>query len=98
MKLYYIDKSDEFCWDIKFIKRKMQIEGYTELTVYEAKPERIEDVFFCREFGEWGDKGECGKSCDKYSPRNKKSGCCKHYSNISYEATDKTKIIKLKQK
>jgi hypothetical protein len=50
----------------------------TELKVYKAKRITGIDDFYCREFNEIGEKGNCGNECESYKPRNGKSGCCKH--------------------
>ena len=98
-KLYFGNESDEFCYNEKYFQNLMIETNSDSCTVYEAEKEKIEGVFFCKEFQEWGDKGEgtCGILCDEYSPRNGKSGCCRHYSNINYSA-GKEVILNFKNK
>lgn len=97
-KLYFKYKDDKYCYTLDIIKDEMKLEGITELTICEAVKEKIEGVFYCKEFGEWGEIGDdcvpCGKQCEEYSPCNGKSGKCRHWSNISYTPAEKTiKII-----
>jgi hypothetical protein len=59
-----------------------------------AKPVFGTLVFYCREFGEFGEKGvSCGKECESYAPCNGKNGKCKHMG-FTYEATDEKFILK----
>lgn len=62
----------------------------SKIELTEAKRIIGSDYFYCKEFQEVGEKGYCGKVCEKYEPRNGKNGICKHSRN-PYEKT-KTKI------
>lgn len=71
-----------------------------------AKKERGSGMFYCLEYGEIGDKGEgtcSAECCGGYSPRNGKSGICKHYINPVCETgelfklTKDGKLIKIKE-
>ena len=73
----------------------MKEEGLTEIKVFKAKVERGTGYFFCTVFQEVGETGNCGE-CDKYSPRNHKSGICKHYGYV-FENTGQEIILKLKK-
>lgn len=48
--------------------------------------------FFCKILQEFGEIGECGKFCDLYEPRNKKSGCCESYSLKNYSPDKQVKL------
>ena len=90
MKMYFTGFSD-LCWDLKEIKSEMLYQGLKELEAWEAIPTRDNDYFYCKEFMEVGEKGDCGKSCCKYAPKNGKSGCCKHVGKL-YEHGNKLTI------
>jgi hypothetical protein len=92
-----IEEDDEvWCAYLPTIKEEMRERGLTEAKVFEAKRCKANDDFiYCEDALAWGDKGECGKICDSYSPRNGKNGCCK-YLSYGYEPIDKIKILKHK--
>lgn len=81
-KFYFSDLDDEHCWYIEHIIDQMKVSGLTAIKVNVAKRELKTSYFYCKAVGEIGDTGldfdPCGKLCDLYSPRNGKSGCCKH--------------------
>lgn len=84
---YYFEKSDsEICYSKKYFDYLMEENGITEIRVYEALKDRTMNVFWCRAQCFCGDdsKDTCGKQCREYSPRNGKSGCCKHYTTTLY--------------
>ena len=93
--LYFNSKDSEFCYDINYWVQYLKSEKLDSIELFEAKSEKMEDYFFCQKLLEWGGKNEgtCGGSCEWYTPRNGKSGCCKHYSNISYSADLNKRII-----
>ncbi len=81
---YYFESSNsEVCYSIEYFNDIMRYEKITEIEAYEAIPERFKDIFWCKEELFCGDdsRDTCGKQCKSYSPRNGKSGCCKHYTN-----------------
>ena len=95
-KLFFYEKDDEICYSLSDIKDKMKSIGLTEKTVLEAEPDTFtKDAFYCSYFQEPTSKGYCGKECEGYEARNKKSGCCRYFGRL-YEV-GKEKIIKLKQ-
>ncbi len=94
-KLYFQDKNAEICEPKESILDMMRFEGYDELEVYEAKKDIGSDFFFCRDVWEVGEKGECGKQCKSYQPRNGKNGICKHNAPV-YEHGEKITLT-LKQ-
>jgi hypothetical protein len=81
-KLYFLTKEGGFCQNIESIYDEMRIQKLNELQVYEAVRTYSNDLFYCKHFGEVGEKGLCGKQCPYYEPRNGKSGCCKHVGNM----------------
>lgn len=98
MKLYFSEQiSEENCYPLSYFKQEMKDNGLSKMTVFEAKADKSNDYFYCKEYNEVGEKSEggCGKVCDKYKPRNGKNGRCAH-SGYCYEPTDKEKIIKIK--
>ena len=93
-KLYFQD-DDENCYNIQHHIDYMKENEIKEMKVFEAKPEHGTGMFFCKEYSEVGEvNGTCGKMCDKYMPRNGKSGICKYHGFV-FEQTDKSKIIKI---
>jgi hypothetical protein len=53
-------------------------EGLKEITLFTAIPQKVEGMIWCKAFGDIGEKGECGRQCDLYEPKNGKSGMCKN--------------------
>ena len=95
MEKYYFQKDAEMCYTLQYHLDFMKENEIKEMEVFEAEIERGTGFFYCREFMQIGEIGEgCGKSCDKYSPRNGKSGICKHSGNV-YEQTEKKKVLTL---
>jgi hypothetical protein len=94
-KFYFSKLDDERCYTLSEIKEDMRWEELHELEVTEAKIITGEDYFFCTEFQDIGEVGQCGRQCSDYSPRNGKNGRCR-YSGFCYEPTDVKRIIKIK--
>lgn len=94
-ELYFGSKDDIMAYSLDQFKDQMKEEELTEMTVYKAEKYKDDDYFWCREFLDYGEKGQdtCGRWCDKYNPRNGKSGCCTHYSTIFYNPTDEQVIL-----
>lgn len=92
-KKYYFDNQDDSCYTLAYWRDYMAEYGIKELEIFEAKRESGTGYFFCKEIGEIGETGECGKQCNDYKPRNRKSGICTHYG-YTYEKTDKSMILK----
>jgi hypothetical protein len=94
--LYFRSADSELCHSIDYFYDEMIENGITELEVYEAIPETVKDIFWCKAQCFCGDSGndECGKDCRDYSPRNGKSGCCKHLTHKLYIHGDKVIINK----
>ena len=96
MKYYFSDMPDDLrCYTLAYHLNYMRENEIPEMMVHEAKIEFGTGYFFCREFQDVGEVGEnCGKQCEKYQPRNYKSGRCKHSGNC-YEKTNVTKMLRI---
>ncbi len=92
-KLYFRKDDAEICYPLSYWLDILKFEKLSELVLFEAKPTKDNEYFFCRAVGEVGERGECGRHCEDYTPKNGKNGCCKYVGGL-YEATDKTRIIK----
>jgi hypothetical protein len=94
-KLYFnAEESDpENCYTLEYWRWFLSYEEVKEVKLHPAIPEKIGDVFWCREYEAFYDIEDkpCGKWCDGYKPRNGKSGCCVNLSHISY-SPDKSKV------
>lgn len=78
-KLYFSSIIEDMAYTKEYLIDEMKERELTAIEVNLVKRELETDYFYCHEFGDFGEVGEsCGKICDKYSPRNGKSGCCKH--------------------
>lgn len=84
-KLYFRHKDDEHCFNKEFHFEKGKLNGQQTVVLYEAVPEKLDGVFFCRATEVVGeDDGGCGKLCEFYDPRNGKSGMCRHKDKTTY--------------
>lgn len=97
VKLYF-DEYGEICRTLDnwrdILGKHPDYLGVREIELFEAKRAAPNDqFFFCRHYGMTGEKGQCGRMCENYNPRNGKNGCCIHVGFL-YEATDKTVTIK----
>ena len=83
---YFLSENDEICYNKAHFLDLMEQEGWTEIEVYKAVPEKYNGIFWCKHDTFCGDSSSeyCGKQCKTYAPRNGKSGRCKYYSNILY--------------
>ena len=95
-KLYFSGKNDGICHTLDYFKELLDFNNLIEIKLFEAEKEKIVGFFWCDEYNSVGDKSEggCGKCCDKYQPKNNKSGCCKHYSTNFYKPSNKILILK----
>lgn len=93
MKLYSA-KDSLFCYPISHYKKLIKEHGIKSVTLYPAKKIKVEGAIFCKEFQSVGEH-ECGKQCHAYSPRNGKSGACKHLGSLYEPDFDNPKIINL---
>ena len=84
MAKYYFSETaqtDE-CYEIDYFYDYMEDEGLDSLVITEAVKDKNSEYFYCKSFHEVSTKGECGKICSKYDPRNKVRGMCKHYAPV----------------
>lgn len=95
-KYYYDDPNSEICYTLNYFIENAKEKNLNEIELYEAIPFKDTFYMFCRSVNLVGEKEGCGKFCEFYSPRNKKSGICKHRSNILYEVGEKV-TIKIKK-
>ena len=93
---FFFRKDDASCWKLDAHIDYMLFNGINEMDLWLAERETNAPYFFCKRFGECGDKSEggCGTRCEGYKPRNGKSGVCKHYG-YTYEQTDRCFTLKL---
>ena len=93
---FFFRKDDESCWKLDAHIDYMLFNGITEIDLFLAERETNAPYFFCKHFGEVGEKSEggCGKLCKGYEARNGNSGACKHYG-YTYEQTDRCFTLKL---
>ena len=93
-KLYFYGKYDKKPHTKGIIIKCMKDAGISSTEAYQAVICRDTDMFYCKKYNTAGEKGSCNRSCDYYSPRNNKSGICKHHGCM-YEHGEKV-IIKIK--
>jgi len=93
---FFFREDDASCWKLDAHVDYMLFNGITEMDLYLAERETKAPYFFCRHFGEVGEKSEggCGNLCKAYIARNGKGGCCKHYG-YTYNQTDICFVLKL---
>lgn len=90
-KYYFQTPQSEMCHPLSYfqnIYKKVLGKGQ-KIILYEAIPYSMPNIMWCKKFESAGDTGNCGKQCELYEPKNKKSGCCKHYSRTFYEPSNK---------
>jgi hypothetical protein len=97
-QLYFCRNFDsETAYDLATLKGRAKRLYMNQITVTKAVPDPFKDHFYCKEFDYVGVKsdGECGKICDGYTPKNGKSGMCRHQAKC-YEPTGEPITIKIK--
>jgi hypothetical protein len=97
MKYYFYKHDNEECYTLDYFKDQMlKHEGHTaSIEIRQAKKDKDSYYFWCNQYLLAGEKGECGKICEDYSPRNKKNGICRHHRS-AYEPTDQIFILEKK--
>ena len=95
----FFRNDDADCYKLEAQYDHMREHGIEEMDIYLAEREINAPYFFCREFGEVGEKGQgtCGRHCEAYQPRNGRSGVCKHYGYV-YQQTEVKFTIKQQTK
>lgn len=96
MKLYFPDFPPEFCWPLDEIKDAMRFHERDTAVLTEAKRDVGGATFCCKKHGVCFERNDfiCGSTCKEYSPRNGKSGICKHWGH-TFSPTDKTITVKI---
>lgn len=94
-KFYFRTEDDQWCYSLKEHLADAKDEGLTEIELFEAVPENVDGMFLCRAVDEYAEEGYCGKLCEKYAPKNGKSGMCKHKCNKFYAHGEKA-VFKVK--
>lgn len=90
-----IDNLDllDFAYPMSYWKELMVEKGIKQLNVVKAKKVTGIKVFYCKEYLNVMDVGDCGRTkCNKYIANNGRGGRCKSYG-YCYEKTDD--IIKI---
>ena len=87
MKYYFRADDPEPAYSLQYFDDTLQ----RPFELFEAVPVTNTDFFFCKAVGEWGEKGNCGRDCSDYKPRNGKSGICRHYGRV-YEPGELVKF------
>jgi hypothetical protein len=97
-KLYFAPSiDDERCYTLDSIVDQMKSYSLSETEIKSAvKDSSLSGYFYCKHYGSVGEsiEGACGKHCDGYSPRNGKSGNCRHKGSC-YSQSDDTFLLKL---
>lgn len=97
-KLYFPDFDPEFCYPLEDIKDAMRFHEREVAVLTEAKRDVGGDHFFCKEHRECWERIRftCGSHCKAYTPRNGRSGICKHWGH-TFSPTDKTTTVKIEE-
>lgn len=99
-KLYFIDTGAvdvdvEACYTLDTIAEVMDAAEEGRVILIKAQPVKEDGYFYCRHFAEVSehDNGTCGKHCAGYTPRNGRTGACKHFTRTLYEPTDRRLLM-----
>ena len=91
---YYFSKHDTMCYTKEYHIAEMIENNIPEMEVWEAKREHGTGMFWCMKYQDFGETiDSCGKQCDRYQPRNGKTGICKSH-RMPYEQTDTMIVLK----
>jgi len=88
LKAYFRSEDSEYCYPLKYHLSEAAEEGLTEVILFQAEEVKVPGVIWCNELQATGEKGECGRDCPFYKPRNGKSGMCANQGRL-YEPGDK---------
>ena len=93
---FFFRQDDASCYKLDAHIDYMLFNGITQMDLWLAEREMNAPYFFCKHFGEVGEKSEggCGKICKGYEARNGKSGTCIYYG-YTYEQTERCFTLKL---
>lgn len=91
---FFFRQDDAMCYKLDAHIDYMLFNGINEMDLWLAECETKVSHFFCKAFGEVGERFQCGTWCQHYAPKNGKSGACKHFG-YTYEQTDRCFTLKL---
>lgn len=93
-EMYIAEDNPEFVNDLDYFIDQLYSEHLEEIVLYRAVKDKTSGMFWCKEEQLPTEKGSCSvHSCSAYSPRNGKSGICKHHSNELYMQTNQKLVI-----
>lgn len=93
ISLFFDHEESEICHGLRYFMDQLIEDDFNHsIDLYKAKRINGIDQFYCSAFNSPGDKGHCGAECEKYKPRNGKSGICVHNRPL-YEATEKVTLL-----
>lgn len=89
---FFFRNSEDSCYKIENHLDYMRFYELDKLELWLAVREVKSPYFYCRHYGEVGDKteGNCGKVCVGYAPRNGISGVCTHHGYTYSENTEQS--------
>ncbi len=73
---YYFREDQEHCHSLDFLIDNMKDKGLDTMELTEGQRDYRSDYFYCRHYSLVGEKGDCGKDCKIYKPRNGRNGIC----------------------
>ena len=82
---------DEMCYKIDVHLKYMVEHDMQKMDVFKAVRVRSKDWIFCKEYGTISERGECGRVCSGYAPKNGRSGACKHLGGL-YEPGERFEL------
>jgi hypothetical protein len=91
-KYYFESELHEFCSPLSYFLDKAKENGDATVELFEAVPCRVPIIGWCNEYETIVESEDCGKTCEQYSPKNGKSGMCKHKSLTLFECGKKVKV------
>ena len=88
---FFSEMDDEKCYKISEHLKYMVEHCIQKMEVYKAVKVKNEDYIFCKEYDTISERGECGRYCSGYIPKNGKSGACKNLGGL-YEPGKKYEL------
>jgi len=83
-QFYFKSLDSDICYSKEYFIEYMKEHHLQEMEVYKAVPDLVGGgIFWCKKFKVCGgdSRETCGKQCDKYEPKNKRNGVCKHHTH-----------------
>ena len=90
-KLFFSELDETTCYPLLQIIAEADRQGLATLKLNLAKRLLAADYFYCKHYDQVGEKGQCGKACNFYQPKNGRSGACRHTGHI-YEPENEYKL------